>query len=58
MGSVRKFELDDARCLYKNHLEEDVIKWIPNESYADMEETKEAINFLGIKTHLGGLHGI
>ena len=37
---VRKFEPDDARCLYKNHLEEDVIRWIPNESYADMEETK------------------
>ena len=42
---IRKFELDDARCLYENHLEEDVIKWIPNESYADMEETKEAIDF-------------
>ena len=42
---IRKFELDDARCLYKNHLEEEVKKWIPNESYADIEETKEAINF-------------
>lgn len=42
---VRKFELDDARCLYKNHLEEDVKKWIPNESYADIEEAKEAIHF-------------
>lgn len=42
---IRKFELDDARCLYKNHLEEEVKKWIPNESYTDIEETKEAINF-------------
>lgn len=29
----------------KYHLEEEVKKWIPNESYVDMEETKEAINF-------------
>ena len=42
---IRKFELDDARCLYKNHLEEDVKKWIPNESYADIEEAAEAIRF-------------
>lgn len=42
---VRKFELDDTQCLYKNHLEEDVKKWIPNESYADIEEAKEAIHF-------------
>ena len=39
---IRKFELDDAECLYKNHLEEEVKKWIPNESYADIEEIKEA----------------
>ncbi len=42
---IRKFEPDDAQCLYKNHLEEDVKKWIPNESYADIEETREAISF-------------
>lgn len=42
---IRKFEIDDASYLYKNHLEKEVKKWIPNESYADMEETKEAINF-------------
>lgn len=42
---IRKFVLDDARSLYKNHLEEDVIKWIPNESYVNIEEAKEAINF-------------
>lgn len=42
---IRKFEIDDAPYLYKNHLEKEVKKWIPNESYADMEETKEAINF-------------
>ena len=42
---VRKFRMEDAPCLYKNHLEEEVKKWIPNESYVDMEETQDAINF-------------
>lgn len=42
---VRKFESEDAHCLYENHLEEEVKKWIPNESYADIEETKGAISF-------------
>lgn len=42
---IRKFEIDDAQCLYKNHLEEEVKKWIPNESYANIEETQVAINF-------------
>lgn len=42
---IRKFEPDDAADLYKNHLEEDVKKWIPNESYADIEETREAVDF-------------
>lgn len=42
---IRKFEIDDAQCLYKNHLEEEVKKWIPNESYANIEETQGAINF-------------
>ena len=40
---VRKFEIEDAKRLYENHLEEEVKRWIPNESYADMEETQEAI---------------
>ena len=30
---------------FKNHLEEEVKKWIPNESYANAEETKDAIHF-------------
>ena len=42
---VRKFEIKDAKRLYENHLEEEVKRWIPNESYADMEETQEAIKF-------------
>ena len=42
---IRKFEIEDAKCLYENHLEEEVKRWIPNESYVDMEETKEAIKF-------------
>jgi len=42
---VRKFTLDDAARLYAIHLEEDVKTWIPNESYADMNETEDAIRF-------------
>lgn len=42
---IRKFKMEDAKCLYENHLEEEVKRWIPNESYADMEETQEAIKF-------------
>lgn len=42
---VRKFELEDAQCLYENHSEEEVRKWIPNESYVDIEETQGAIDF-------------
>ena len=42
---IRKFEIGDAKCLYENHLEQEVKSWIPNESYVDMEETKGAIKF-------------
>lgn len=42
---VRKFEIKDAKCLYENHLEKEVKRWISNESYADIEETQEAIKF-------------
>jgi len=42
---IRKFEMHDAQQLYENHLEEEVKKWIPNESYADIEETCGAIGF-------------
>ena len=42
---IRKFVMEDAKSLYENHLEEEVKRWIPNESYADIEETQGAINF-------------
>lgn len=42
---IRKFEPEDARRLYENHLEEEVKRWFPNESYADIEETQGAIGF-------------
>ena len=42
---IRKFVIEDAQSLYENHLEEEVKKWLPNESYADLEETQSAINF-------------
>ena len=42
---IRKFKMEDAQRLYENHLEEEVKKWIPNESYADIKEAQGAINF-------------
>lgn len=42
---IRKFAEEDAGALFKNHLEEAVRKWIPNESYADPEEARRAIHF-------------
>lgn len=42
---VRKFEMEDAKGLYENHLEEEMKAWIPNESYADIEEAQGAIQF-------------
>ena len=42
---IRKFVIEDAQALYENHLEEEVKKWFPNESYADIEEAQAAINF-------------
>ncbi len=42
---IRKFKIEDTQCLYENHIEEEVKKWVPNESYADIEETRGAINF-------------
>lgn len=42
---IRKFCQKDAKSLYENHLEEEVRKWIPNESYANIEEAEEAIHF-------------
>lgn len=42
---VRKFDISDVQCLYENHLEEEVKKWIPNESYADIDETRDAVDF-------------
>lgn len=41
----RRFELSDAHKLYENHMEAEMKQWIPNESYKDITETKEAINF-------------
>ena len=42
---ARKFTIADAHRLYENHSEEEVKKWIPNESYADLEEAQDAIHF-------------
>lgn len=42
---VRKFSPEDAPILYENHREEEVQKWIPNESYADLAEAESAVGF-------------
>ena len=42
---ARKLEPEDAAQLYKNHAEAKVKKWFPNESYADIDEAKDAILF-------------
>ncbi len=42
---ARKFEPEDAAHLYENHAEAKVKKWFPNESYADIDEAKAAIQF-------------
>ena len=42
---VRKFRVEDAPRLYCNHLEPEVKKWIPNESYGDLEEAEGAVRF-------------
>ena len=42
---IRKFAAEDDGALFENHLEEAVKKWIPNESYGDLEEAQRAIRF-------------
>ena len=42
---ARKLEPEDAARLYENHAEAKVKRWFPNESYADIDEAKEAILF-------------
>ena len=42
---IRKFKPEDVGRLYEYHLEEEVKKWIPNESYSDIEEAEDAVNF-------------
>ena len=42
---IRKFSEEDAKALYENHIEDEVKQWIPNESYADLDEAKDAIGF-------------
>ncbi len=42
---ARKLGPEDAARLYENHAEAKVKKWFPNESYVDIRETKDAIQF-------------
>ena len=42
---VRKFRAEDAETLYRIHLDEEVKKWIPGESYENPEEAREAAEY-------------
>lgn len=42
---VRKFHMEDTPNIYQIHLEDAIKRWIPNESYADLDEAREAIEF-------------
>ena len=42
---IRMFREEDALPLFRNHLEDEVKRWIPNECYADTEEALDAIDF-------------
>ena len=53
--TVRKFKAEDARRLYEIHSEEGYKKWMPNESYADIEESLGAIEFYNTCVDAGHL---
>ena len=44
---MRRFRPEDAEQLYAIHLDGEVKQWIPNESYEDLNEAKEASAFFG-----------
>ena len=44
---MRRFRPEDAEQLYAIHLDGEVKQWIPNESYEDLNEAKEAAAFFG-----------
>ena len=52
---VRKFEAEDAGKLYENHLEPEVLQWIPNESYGSLEEAEGAVAFFADRANKGKL---
>lgn len=42
---IRPFRMEDAETLFRNHQEEEMKQWIPNESYQDVQEAEEAVRF-------------
>ena len=42
---VRKYKIEDAESLYKNHSEEEIKKWLPSETYKNILEAQDAIVF-------------
>lgn len=43
---LRSFTLDDTEKVYRMSLEDAMIKWIPDQVYADENETREVLGFL------------
>ena len=52
---VRRFETDDAERLYGIHQDEEVKKWMPNESYRDVREARDAAAFFADRVNGGKL---
>ena len=50
---ARRFELRDAKRLYEYHLDEEVKKWIPNESYENLQEACDAAAFFADCVNFG-----
>jgi len=47
---IRPFRMEDAEILFRNHQEDEMKRWIPNESYQDVQEAREAIRFYKSRT--------
>lgn len=43
----RRFKISDVEKVYTHHNEQSLKKWIPNESYENLDEATDAIKFFG-----------
>lgn len=44
--NITKFTIDDAKEIYEFSQEDSMKQWIPNQVYANLEESKETLEFL------------